>query len=319
MDFNYKNFFELKKMKLDELELYYKELRKFEYITGKNNEYIELKKRINSIIILLLKMDRIIAKRSVNIIGDKSIKTSKPKIYAPTHVGRYDIETATEVAKENTFLLMGDPGETYRDLDGLILKMKGVIFVDTKDKEDRRIAKEKCIKVLNKGGNILIFPEGAWNITENQLVMKLFDGAVDMARQTGAEIIPIGIEKYDNSYFVNIGTNISIEKDNPLTNKELSSGLRDVLATLKWEILEKFPSTAREEISNDYSKKFLNDIMSETEGGYTVEEIIRTSYKDKNIVLPEEAFAFLNDLNINNNNSFLFNKNFVKQKKFNNI
>lgn len=319
MDFNYKNFFELKKMKLDDLGLYYKELRKFEYITGKENEYIELRKKINSIIMLLLKMDRIIAKRSVNIIGDKSIKTSKPKIYASTHVGRYDIETATEVAKENTFLLMGDPGETYRDLDGLILKMKGVIFVDTKDKEDRKIAKEKCIKVLNKGGNILIFPEGAWNITENQLVMKLFDGAVDMARQTGAEIIPIGIEKYDNSYFVNIGTNISIDKDNPLTNKELSSDLRDVLATLKWEIMEKFPATARDEISYDYGKKFLDDIMSETEGGYTVEEIIRTSYKDKSIVLPEEAFAFLNDLNINDNNSFLFNRNFVKQKKFNNI
>lgn len=319
MDFNYKNFFELRKMKLDDLELYYKELRKFEYITGKENEYIELRKRINSIIMLLLKMDRIIAKRSVNIIGDKSIKTSKPKIYASTHVGRYDIETATEVAKENTFLLMGDPGETYRDLDGLILKMKGVIFVDTKDKEDRKIAKEKCIKVLNKGGNILIFPEGAWNITENQLVMKLFDGAVDMARQTGAEIIPIGIEKYDNSYFVNIGTNISIDKDNHLTNKELSNDLRDVLATLKWEIMEKFPATARDEISYDYGKKFLDDIMSETEGGYTVEEIIRTSYKDKSIVLPEEAFAFLNDLNINDNNSFLFNRNFVKQKKFNNI
>lgn len=319
MDFNYKNFFELRKMKLDDLGLYYKELRKFEYITGKENEYIELRKKINSIIMLLLKMDRIIAKRSVNIIGDKSIKTSKPKIYASTHVGRYDIETATEVAKENTFLLMGDPGETYRDLDGLILKMKGVIFVDTKDKEDRKIAKEKCIKVLNKGGNILIFPEGAWNITENQLVMKLFDGAVDMARQTGAEIIPIGIEKYDNSYFVNIGTNISIDKDNPLTNKELSSDLRDVLATLKWEIMEKFPATARDEISYDYGKKFLDDIMSETEGGYTVEEIIRTSYKDKSIVLPEEAFAFLNDLNINDNNSFLFNRNFVKQKKFNNI
>ncbi len=196
--------------------------------------------------------------------------------------------------------------------------MKGVIFVDTKDKEDRKIAKEKCIKILNKGGNILIFPEGAWNITENQLVMKLFDGAVDMARQTGAEIIPIGIEKYDNSYFVNIGANVSIDKDNTLTNKELSSDLRDVLATLKWEIMEKFPSTVREELPYDYSKKFIDGIMTETEGGYTIEEIIRTRYKDKNIILPEEAFFFLKDINLNYNNSFLFNKNFIKQKSFNN-
>ncbi len=315
MEFDYKNFLELRKIKLNELEQYYKELRKFEYTIDKKIEFIELRKKINFIIVALLKIDRILAKRSVKVIDDKSIKTSKPKIYAATHVGRYDIETATEIVKESNFLLMGDPGETYRNFDGFVLKIKGIVFVDTKDKEDRKIAKETCIKILKQGGNILIFPEGAWNITENQLVMKLFDGTVDMARQTGAEIIPIAIERYDNSYYANIGNNISIDKDNTLTNRQLSDDLRDVLATLKWEIIEKLPPIVREELPGDYGKTFVDSIMAETEVGYTVEEIIRTRYKDKNIVLPEEAFAFLNDINLNDNNSFLFNKNFVKQKK----
>lgn len=315
MEFNYKNFLELKKLKLNELEQYFKELRKYEYVTDKKIEYIKLKKKINFVIKTLLKIDRILSKRTINLIDDKSIKTDRPKIYAVTHVGRYDIETATELAKESNFLLMGDPGETYRNFDGLILKIKGIVFVDTNDKEDRKIAKEKCIKILKQGGNIMLFPEGAWNITENQLVMKLFKGTVDMARQTGADIIPVAIERFGNSYFANIGQNICIDKNNMSSNSELSDDLRDILATLKWEILEKFPQTIRQELPEDYSKTFLESIMSETENGYTIEEIIRTRYKDNNIVIPEEAFSFLKDINYNDNNKFLFNNNFVKQSR----
>ena len=318
MEFNYKNILELRKIELNKLEEYYKELRKYEYITDKKIEYIELRKKINFIIRIILKIDRILSKRTAKLIDDKSIQTSKPKIYAVTHVGRYDIETAMEVIRENKFLLMSDPGETYRNIDGLMLKLNGVVYFDTKDKEDRHIAKETCIRILNQGGNIMIFPEGAWNITENQLVMKLFSGTVEMVKQTGADIIPVAIEKYDNSYYVNIGKNISADEIILDSNKDISNNLRDILATLKWEIMEKFPTVVREELPNNFGEIFLDSIMSETEIGYTVEEIKRTRFNDRNSIAPEEAFAFLKDININANNAFLFNDNYAKVKKYNN-
>ena len=72
----------------------------------------------------------------------------------------------------------------------------GFIGCDTTEKEDRHIAKELAIRTLKQGGNILIWPEGAWNITENEVVMKLYTGTVEMAIRSGADIIPIAIEQY---------------------------------------------------------------------------------------------------------------------------
>lgn len=63
--------------------------------------------------------------------------------------------------------------------------------------------------------------------------MQLYDEAVEMAIRTGADIIPIAIEKYGNRYVVNIGKNFSC-KNVCLADKKLyTSMLRDVLATLK--------------------------------------------------------------------------------------
>lgn len=58
-----------------------------------------------------------------------------------------------------------------------------------------------------EGGDLLIYPEGAWNITENQVVMPLYTGTAEMAIRTGAEIIPIAIEQGGKRYYANIGEN----------------------------------------------------------------------------------------------------------------
>lgn len=62
------------------------------------------------------------------------------------------------------------------------------------------IAKERGIQLLRQGGNLLIFPEGAWYVTENQIVMRLFEGAADMAIQSKADIIPIAIDQKEKNF-----------------------------------------------------------------------------------------------------------------------
>lgn len=82
---------------------------------------------------------------------------------------------------------MGDAREIYRTADGIMLWLNGVIFFDTEDKQDRYIAKERSISLLKSGGSLLIYPEGAWNITENEIVMPLYAGTAEMAIKSGAE------------------------------------------------------------------------------------------------------------------------------------
>jgi 1-acyl-sn-glycerol-3-phosphate acyltransferase len=293
MDFEYKNYTELKKLTLQQLEEYQKRLRKYQFESSDKIKYIKAKKAANLLIKRLIIIDRLIAKRKLIKVGDASNKTSKPVIYVVTHVGRYDIESAIECTKRDSYLFMGDPGETYLNFDGFMLSARGVIYLDTSDKEDRKLAKETGKLILKHGGNVMIFPEGAWNIKENELVQKLFPGSVDMARETGAEIVPVAIEKRDNDYYYNIGKNIKIAKDDIRSNRELSDDLRDTLATLKWDILTNLPIAIRTEMPENASELFLDSIMSQTENGYTVEEIKRTRYRENDELSPDKVFTHL--------------------------
>lgn len=86
----------------------------------------------------------------------------------------------------------------------------------------------------------MIYPEDAWNIIENQVVMPLYSGAAEMAIRSGAEIVPIAMEQYDKTYYVNIGKNINLTGYALSQKRQATEELRDVLCTLKWEIWKNF-------------------------------------------------------------------------------
>ena len=259
--------------------------------------------------VLCLAIDRIFAGRKITVIGNQSISCNGPIIYACTHVGRYDIETALEkLVPKQSYFLMGDPGKVYKSIEGILLYMNGTVFVDTADKEDRYIGKETCVQLLKQGANILIYPEGAWNVSENQVVMPLFTGTAEMAIRTEAQIIPIAIEQYDKHYYANIGKNIRCENMQLSQMHELTEQLRDVLCTLKWEIWERFPSISRADLPDNATEQFLEEIMSQTDNGYTLEEIHRTRFHSKAEVEQQSAFSYWDKLIPNARNAFLFRK-----------
>lgn len=294
-------------MPQEQLEQYHRELRKCEYsfpIKG-----IRLRQILHKMILLCIKIECIFSGVKVKVIGDKRLPKNKPIIYACTHIGRYDVESNFLALKDHFYIFYGDPKEVYRSVDGLLLNLNGVIYADTDSKDDRFIGKESCVKLLKQGGSLLIYPEGAWNITSNQVVMKLFTGTVEMAIRSGAQVVPIAMENQGNAYYVNIGKNIDYVHASLAQKRELSDELRDIMCTLKWEIWEKEGMQKRSSISIGYKDVFLHNIMSQTVSGYTVEEIKRTRYQDRDIVSPKEAFAFMKSLIPCKENIFLFREN----------
>ena len=294
-------------MPQDQLQQYHQELRKYECdcpIKG-----IKLRQILHGAVLLCVKIECLLSGVRVKVVGDERIPTNKPIIYACTHIGRYDVESNFLSLNDHFYILYGDPRDVYRSLDGLLLNLNGVIYVDTDSKDDRFIGKENCVKLLKKGGSLLIYPEGAWNITSNQAVMKLFTGSVEMAIRSEAQIVPIAMENQGNSYYVNIGKNIDYAHASLTQKRELSDQLRDIMCTLKWEIWEKVGMQKRSSIPIKYEDIFLDKIMSQTVSGYTVEEIERTRYQDKNIQSQEEVFAFREKLNPSKSNTFLLRNN----------
>jgi len=54
-------------------------------------------------------------------------------------------------------------------------------------RKDMREKYARSVEVINNNVNMLIFPEGAYNVFEHLPIMKIFPGAVRMAKETNSE------------------------------------------------------------------------------------------------------------------------------------
>ena len=287
----YKNFIQRMKMDIDTLSDYYMEKRLERFESSIPLKGIDLRKKIHGLPLKLVELDRKASKETVSVINDERIITDRPKIYACTHIGGNDIQRVFEAIKEHAYLFLGDPKGLYKDISGLLLFLNGVINMETKDKTDRFIAKKRAIELLNKNGNLLIFPEGAWNITPNLLVMDLYKGAVLMARETGTDIIPVAIEQYDNDFFVSIGKNIKMDDYSALSLDDLNIVLRDAMGTQKWNIVEKHPQS-RKDLNID-EKDFAQSIVNKCPYGFTTQDVEKTRYIDKDKIVLQKPYGFV--------------------------
>lgn len=306
LEFNKKNILELRKESVDEINKYYRELRKYEFDNDVELKSFELRKKIHPLMMIALKIDRILNKEKVIIIGDKRKPHHKPVIFAATHIGGNDIMRVFEAIKEHAYIMLGDPGIVYVNEIRLFLELNGFIPVDTRDKEDRKIAYTRSVEVINNNVNMLIFPEGAYNVFEHLPIMKIFPGVVRMAKETNSEIIPIAIEQYGKDFLVNIGENIKI--DNNMSDEEANVILTEILSTLKWQIWETQEIVQRESYTDEYINNFRQSVVDRDDYGeyvYTLQDIYDTMYHDKNIVSLEEAFESINKIITNNNNKSL--------------
>ena len=109
-----------------------------------------------------------------------------------------------------------------------------MIFVDRKDKEDLAASKLAMTAYLRKGRSIIMFPEGTWNLTENQLMLPMKWGVVDVARKTGAQIVPTVLEysRTQKKCFVRFGEPMVVSPEN--SKAEAIAILRDTMAAMRW-------------------------------------------------------------------------------------
>ncbi|MBR1717738.1 MAG: 1-acyl-sn-glycerol-3-phosphate acyltransferase [Bacilli bacterium] len=290
--FSKKNFFELRKMTIEQISDYYRRYRKHLFDNGVELKNIKIREKIHSFLVSIIKIDRIISGEKINVINRENTKTKRPVIFACTHIGGNDVQRVFEAIKDPAYLFLGDPKGLYRDIGGVLLSLNGVICMETNNKIDRRIGKERALELLNKNGSLLIFPEGAWNISPNQPVMDIYNGTVDLARKTNAEIIPVGIEQYDNKFFVSIGKNITPEQISDMNIDEANQLLRDALATEKWRVFESQKVVDRKSMEDITVEEFQQKIVEKCEYEFSLQDVFDTMYHDKSKVDPDEAFSF---------------------------
>lgn len=201
------------------------------------------------------------------------------------------------IMPKRSYILLGKQRLGFSDW--LYFVLNGVIFVDRKDKEDMAAFKQAMTAYLNKGRSIVMFPEGTWNLTENQLMLPVKWGIIDIAKETGAQIIPTVLE-YDREKkkcFVRFGAPMVFS---PEDNKaDAISALRDTLAAMRWDFWERNGTFSRKKMDMDAERKKLF---------YSVEEYphIDWEYESSCIYQPHTAPKY--HLKPCKENAFLFRK-----------
>lgn len=301
---------QISRLSHEEMVDYYRDLREFLYNSNEKIKGIEFRKKIHPLLRLLLKVKRILIGQSLEVLSDKSKKTDRPTIYAISHIGKYDLELVCEAIKDNFYIFCGDPETMYRKFDGYFIELNGVIYVDTESKSDRHIAKETAVRLLEQGGNLLIYPEGVWNLEPNKPMLPLYPGVIEIAYRTNATIVPVAIEQYDKEFIVNFGENFEVgpyfedQEYSKEKEKIAKDDLRDVLATLKWDIWESTGKGNRDCFPDDFYDDFVNKKINEWPH-YTKEIIDERVYKNKNETSYDEVFQFRKKLKPCKENAFL--------------
>lgn len=191
-------------------------------------------------------------------------------------------------------------------LDNIFFHFYGSLFLDRGSKEDMAMAQKAMEDYLRKDQIMIIFPEGTWNMSDELLMLPMKWGIIKSAYRTNAQIIPTILNYSDDEMLCHIsfGEPILIKENaNP---KEEIDKLRDVMATIKFDYIEKKGIYNRKNIDVEKEKEKIFDVVKEYPNyDYNYEQ----SFVYKPYDSSEEVFSHIKKLKPNKNNAFLFNKN----------
>lgn len=244
---------------------------------------------------------KVVRDNKINLIPEK------PIVFAVNHTRFQDtpvICTAIrDELKKRGYVFSGKQKLGF--LDNIFFYFYGSLFLDRTSKEDMAMAQKAMEEYLLKDKIMIVFPEGTWNMSDELLMLPMKWGIIKTAQNTDAQIIPT-ILHYDNQTMkchVSFGEPRQVPKDANL--KQEIDDLRDVMASMRFEYMEKTGTVLRETIDIEEERKKIFHVIEEYPNyDYDFEQ----SFVYRPYESPESVFAHTKKLIPNRNNAFLFNK-----------
>ena len=125
------------------------------------------------------------------ITSKNNLPKNEKVIYAGTHGFHDDIIFTIKTADRHAYLLYGNLLDFFKTFHGFGLWTNGVVLVDRTNVDSRKAAIYKMEQIIKNDTNIVMFPEGTWNKNESLIVLELHLGIYDVAKETGARVVPI--------------------------------------------------------------------------------------------------------------------------------
>ena len=230
----------------------------------------------------------------------------KAYIFAANHSFDEDIISVLQTIDRNVYLLHGTTDQMEHNPVFLAVWLNGMIYVNRLDNNSRKGAVQKMKRVLAAGNSVVLFPEGGYNNTENQLIMPLFSSPYLLSKEIGVEVVPIisfnttGSDKI----YVRVGNPINLAQ---YDKYEAMAVLRDEMSTIVYQIMEEHTvPLKRSDLGSDPRTAFMEERKNVYEfqkwhGDVWDEEL--TYYPGHGVTTPQQAWEYVDKILVNLKNA----------------
>ena len=249
---------------------------------------------------------KLISGKQIVVDNKPELEKGEEYIFAATHHFTEDIEAIIGTLDRNSWALLGTKDQIENNFKMYGAWLNGMIYVDRNDDVSRDAALHRMEAVLNRGGSVLLYPEGGWNNTENKLCMDPFPGVFRMATDCNKKVIPVAsiYSEIDDKIHVQYGEpiDLSLYKINSNDSKVMKTikkataqtVVRDAMASLMYDLIEKYTTPLeREKLSGDIHVQHTeNRVREYMKTPWSNEEALKsefTEYRQKFYVNPEET------------------------------
>lgn len=153
-----------------------------------------------------------------------------------------------------------------------------------------------------------MFPEGGWNNTENLLIQKLFPGPWKLAVETGCQVVPVAafLDPGEDTIYMRYGEPLELDA---MEREEALNLLRDTMATMLFEMMEAYAAPLRrEKLPHDlhlWHMETRRQAYLRVPWTRDVWDEELTVYQPRNVVRPEEVWAFVDHITITPANAYI--------------
>ena len=131
-----------------------------------------------------------IARVKLRVIGIENLDTTKPCIYVSNHVSHLDVVAIARAIPLGLFYI-GKKELKKIPILGQYMSLIGHIFIDRKNREKAMVSMRKAAQLINKGKNVITFPEGTRSSDGRTALFKR--GTFIIAREGAIDIQPIAV------------------------------------------------------------------------------------------------------------------------------
>lgn len=300
-----------------DIEVFNTGLKRFETMDSERftSDYgIRVRRKMNR---LWRKILSLATKRKIYVEQYPNLNKKEAYIFAANHSFDEDILSLLQSIDRSVYLLQGGTHQMEHSPISYAGWVNGMVYVNRMDNESRKASVDKMKRILRNGSSVLLFPEGGYNNTENQMITPLFSSPYILSKDLGVKVVPI-------VSFNDIGSDeIFIRAGEPMDlsiydKAEALALLRDKMATLCYGIMEDHITlVSRETLGQDPRKDYLEIRKNIYECYKWYEDVWDeelTYYPGHNVTTPKQSREYIDTIRVNSGNAYLLSDILVKRE-----